>query len=149
MKLKVVAAAILLASSLAGAQNSGYWKAVSTTARGITGDIGLSPEKLTINFSSYTIAEIRALSAEEAAAVFPVPSGTAGTGQLFRLNIPAAKAMLHHNVLCGAEDTQWMVTFAEGKTLQVAFLSGSAMPVLTPEAVANSTALCGTFSYRR
>ena len=56
---------------------------------------------------------------------------------------------LHKNTLCGGEDTQWMVTSASGKSLQVAFFSGTTMPVLTPEVMANTTDLCGTYSYAR
>lgn len=149
MKIYALTAALLLSSLTAPAQDGGYWKALSTTARGITGDIGISGEKLTINFATFTIADIRALTPEESAAVFPPEPGTQGTGKLYRLNIPAKKTMLHRNTLCGAEDTQWMATFVSGKMLQTAFFSGSAMPVFTQEAVSNSTALCGTFSYSR
>lgn len=149
MKTHALTAALFLALCTAQAQDGGYWKAVSTTARGITGDIGISGEKLTINFASFTIADIRALTPEESAAVFPLQPGQQGAGKLYRLNIPAEKVLLHHNTLCGAEDTQWMASFASGKSLQVAFFSGSAMPVFTQEAVGNSTALCGTFSYSR
>jgi hypothetical protein len=63
------------------------------------------------------------------------------------LNIPADKRFLHKNTLCGSEVTQWMVTYVEGRTLHVAFFSGNDMPLLTAEALTNSTDVCGLFSY--
>jgi hypothetical protein len=42
-----------------------------------------------------------------------------------------------------------MATYAAGNHLHLAFFSGEKMPVLKPEAIANSTDLCGTFSYAR
>ncbi len=130
------------------AQEKGTWRAASKTARAITGDIALSDEKLAINFSRYTIAQIRDLTPAELTSVFG-PDSVPETGNLYRLSMPATKKLLHGNTLCGADDTQWMVTSVLGKTLQVAFFSGSSMPVLKPEAIANSTSLCGTFTYTK
>lgn len=149
MKLFVVFAAALLLSSTAGAQDHGYWKALSTTARGVTGDISLSDEKLTMYYSPIVIAEIRPLTSEESAAVFDLQPGDSGMGKLYRLNVPAKKTFSHHNTLCGADDTQWFLTFVSGKMLQTAFFSGSQMPTLTKEAVGNTTTLCGTYSYSK
>ena len=151
MKLTTLAAplALLLAADVAGAQDHGYWKALSTTARGITGDIRLSDEALTINFANIVLAEIRPLTPEESAAVFDLQPGEDGAGKLYRLNVPAKKMFLHRNTLCGAEDTQWFLTYVSGKTLQTAFFSGGTMPTLTKEAVGNTTALCGTYSYSK
>ena len=42
-----------------------------------------------------------------------------------------------------------MVTYVEGRTLQLAFFSAADMPTLTAEAVSNSTTLCGTYTYTR
>jgi hypothetical protein len=125
-------------------QDQGNWRAASTTAQSITGDIGITPDKLFINFSGFTIAEIRKLTPDEMVAVF---ENANGSGNLYRLNVPAEKKFMHHNTLCGSELTQWMVTFNEGKTLHVAFFSGQKVPVMTPEAISNSTDLCGTFLY--
>lgn len=151
MKLTTYAAllACLVTLSTAAAQDHGYWKAVSTTARGVTGDISLSDEKLTMYYSPIVIAEIRPLTPEESAAVFDLQPGTEATGKLYRLNVPAKKTFLHRNTLCGAEDTQWFLTFVSGKTLQTAFFSGGTMPTLTREAVGNTTSLCGTYSYSK
>lgn len=131
------------------AQEKGYWKATSSTAMAITGDVTLSENKIVINFASFTIAHIRDLKPSEFSAAFDGETGAEGSGSLYRLSIPAEKQFKRHNTLCGAEETQWMVTYAAGKSLQIAFFSGAGMPVLTAEAVANSTSLCGTYMYMR
>ena len=147
---RLVLSALLLCTLAVNAQEKGTWRALSKTARSITGDIMLSDEHISIDFTSFTIAQIKPLSAGEAAAAFnpdsPLP---AGSGNLYRLNIAGAKKFLGKNTLCGAEDTQWMATYVSGKTLQVAFFSGESIPVLTPEAVVNATNLCGTYTYIR
>jgi hypothetical protein len=130
------------------AQEKGYWRAASSNAASITGDIEISETKLSINFTGFTIAHIRPLSSAETSAIFASePTGASGT--LFRLNIPARQRFLHKNSLCGGDDTQWMVTSVADRTLHVAFFSGSNTPEFTPEVMANSTDLCGTFTYVR
>jgi hypothetical protein len=104
---------------------------------------------VSINFLSFTIAPIRALKPEEAVAAFDADRTQPGGGNLFRLDIPGATKFLHKNTLCGGEDTTWMATYASGKSLQIAFFSGANPPVLTIDALANSTDLCGTYSYVR
>jgi hypothetical protein len=132
-----------------GAQQNGSWRAASSNAKTITGDVLFSGERITINFSSFPAAQIRTLKPEEANALFEAGDNAGGRGNLYRVDIPAAKQFLRHNTLCGSEDTQWIVTYATGKSLQLAFFSGTAMPVLTADALANATSLCGIFSYSR
>jgi hypothetical protein len=132
----------------AAAQDTGNWRAASSTAQSITGDIGISPYKLFINFTGFTIAEIRTLTAGEPNAVFEAENA-GGVGKLYRLNVPAEKKFMHHNTLCGSDETQWMVTYVAGTTLHVAFFSGQKPPVMTPEAISSTTDLCGTFLYTR
>jgi hypothetical protein len=131
-----------------GSTGHGIWLPESTTAKSITGEIVISDSKLTINFTGFTIAQIRKLDAKETNALFAGEAG-AGTRNLYRLSVPATKRFLHHNTLCGSEETQWMATNVAGGSLQVAFFSGSKMPVFTPDAIQNSTDLCGTFFYAR
>lgn len=131
------------------AQETGMWRAQSTTARGVTGDLQLTDTKIILNFSGYTLAEIRDLTPEEVRAVFGESAHPDGAGHLFRTEIPAEKRFAHKNTLCGSEEVQWIVTDVSGKTLQVAMFSGTSMPKLTAEAVGNSTSLCGTYSYTR
>lgn len=144
-------AAILLAASsvLCAAQDKGYWRAASTNANQTTGDITIAETKVTIDFSPYSLAQIRKLTAVEAGAAFDVDVSVPGGGNLYRLNVPGDKRFLHHNRLCGSEDTQWMATYAEGHTLHVALFSGENMPVLTADALANSTNVCAVFTYVR
>jgi hypothetical protein len=147
--LLVAAFIVVLAFTLsATAQEDGPWRAASTNARAITGDVVFSPLKLSINFTSFTVAQIRLIKTEEVLAVFN-PESTTGGGNLFRVEIPADKRFLHHNTLCGSESTQWIVTYAQGRTLQVAFFSGATPPVLTVDALNDATNLCGIFSYVR
>jgi hypothetical protein len=144
---KIITGSILICSLSLGAQEKGMWRATSSTARSITGDVALSDEKIAINFSTFTMAKIRDLDKAETSAAFDAVSSPDGTGSLYRLNIPGTKKFLHKNTLCGSEDTQWMATYVSGKTLQLAFFSGEKSPVFTLDAMANSTDLCGTFSY--
>jgi hypothetical protein len=131
------------------AQEKGMWRAANKTAQSITGDVALSDARLAINFSSFTIARIRDLNPGEVSSVFDADSNAALGGNLYRLSIPAAKKFLHHNSLCGSEETQWMATYVADGTLHLAFFSGPKMPVFTADAIANTTDLCGTFAYVR
>lgn len=131
------------------AQERGQWRAASTTARGVTGDVAITETKLMLNFSGYTIAQIRSLTPAEASALFHGDETADGTGSLYRTDIPGDKRFLHKNTLCGSEDVQWVATYVSGKTLQLALFSGSAMPKLTADDLANATNLCGTYSYVR
>lgn len=130
-----------------GAQEKGYWRAASTTAKSITGDVSFTKEKVTINLSSYWIAQIRVLQPAEAGAAFGAESGSSGMGNLYRLSIPGDVKFLRRNTLCGGEDVQWAATYVVGKSLQMTLFSGSHPPVLTAEAMASATNVCGTFAY--
>jgi hypothetical protein len=149
MLLRVVLGSMLVCSITAVAQDKGYWRASSSTARSITGDVALSEEKMAINLLNFTIARIRGLQTAEVSAFFDVESNGGGSGSLYRLSVPASKTFLKKNTLCGSDDTQWMVTYAAGRSLDIAFFSGQKPPVFTPEAIANSTDVCGRFSYVR
>jgi hypothetical protein len=133
----------------AKAQEAGAWRASSQTAMSVTGDISISDERLFINFYGFPMARIRDLEPGEVSAVFDVDSNAGGRGRLYRLSIPGSRRFLHKNSLCGSEDTQWMAAFVEGRSLHIAFFSGQKMPVFTVEAFANSTDLCGTYTYAR
>ena len=146
-----VSSAILFLSSalVCTAQVKGYWRAASTTAESITGDISISENRLTINFSRFPMAQIRRLTPAETSAAFDVDIHTGARGTLYRLYVPAEKHFLRHNTLCGTEDTRWMAIYASGNSLEVAFFSGEKPPVFTMDALANSMELCGTFAYAR
>ena len=129
------------------AQERGNWRAVSSNARAITSDISLAAEKIQIGFTAFPISWIRPLQPAELKAAFVFDGDSAGTGSLYKLNIPATQKFLKKNSLCGADDTQWMVSYLAGRELQIAFFSGSKVPDLTPEAIANTTNLCGVYTY--
>ena len=144
------AASLLAACSLVStAQDQGYWRAASSAAASITGDIGISRSKVTINFASFPIVQVRRLQPAEVSAVFDADVNAGIEGTLYRLNVPADKRFLHHNTLCGDEDTKWMATYVSGHTIQVAFFAGDQEPVFKFGAIQNSTALCGTYTYAR
>lgn len=148
LPLTALFALTLFAAGPSLAQEHGYWRASSKNAGAITGDIAFNGQKIVINFAAFTIADIRSLTSAEIAATFDGAPADGATGTLYRTDIPAAKRFLHKNTLCGSDDTEWIVTASSGNTLSVAFFSGSAMPVLTPEGL-NNSALCGSFTYTR
>jgi len=146
--LTAALALLPLCTVSSSAQEDGPWRAASTNARAITGDVMFSSLKFTINFTSYTIAQIRPIKTEEVLALFN-PDITTGAGNIYRVDIPADRKFLHHNTLCGSESTQWIITYAQGRNLQIALFSGATPPVLNVDAVNNATSLCGIFSYVR
>jgi hypothetical protein len=148
--LLVAAAGFALACSLCcAAQEKGYWRAASHTAAAITSDITISNDNISIDFFRFPLAQIRTLGPAEVSAVFDADANGSESGTLYRLSVPASMRFLHHNTLCGSEDTQWMAAYVTGRTLQVAFFSGSDSPVFTFDAISKSPDLCGTFSYAR
>lgn len=149
LRFALIAGVALVCSLVSAAQDRGYWRAASSTANSITGDIDISNNKVTINFSSFTLAPIRTLGPAEVAAAFNADANAGGNGSLYRLNIPADKRFLHHNTLCGTDNTQWMATYVSGRNLEVKFFSGSDQPVFTVDALNNSVAVCGSFTYAR
>lgn len=131
----------------AAAQEKGYWNATSNTARSITGDLSFAPDKITINFTTFTLAQIRTLKTDEQQALFPDVGP--GAGNFYRVQIPSDKKFLRKNTLCGSDETDWIVTWVSAKTLHVAMFSGGSIPTLTPEALASNQRLCGTYMYSR
>lgn len=149
LQLFVLAALLTLFSFTVSAQDRGYWRASTSTARLITGDIAISNSRLTINFLSFPIVQARRLKPAEASAVFDADVNAGIEGTLYRLNIPAGRRFLHHNTLCGDEDTHWMATYVAGHSMQVAFFSGDAEPVFKFGVIQNSPELCGVYTYAR
>lgn len=148
--LSITLACLALCALNSAAQEMGYWRASSSSAKSTTGDIAFSRLKITIDFSSFTLAQIRALQPAEARALFSAGPDEPGTGNLFRVDIPAGKKFLHHNTLCGDSDADWVVTYVQGSTLQVALFTGAAIPTLTPDALNNgATTVCNVFTYAR
>jgi hypothetical protein len=82
-------------------------------------------------------------------AIFAAETTQTGPGNLYRISVPGDKKFANKNTLCGGMETQWLATFVAGKTLRIAFFSGSKIPDLTGEAMATATNLCGTYTYVR
>lgn len=139
----------LTSSVLATAQELGYWRASNAAAQSVTGDVGFSEAKIAINFSNFDIVHAADLEPGQVSSVFDADSNASTKGHLYKLNIPASKKFMHKNTLCGGEDTQWLVTYVDGRTLHLAFFSGQKAPVFTLDAISNSSALCGTYTYAR
>jgi hypothetical protein len=134
----------------AGAQEDrGYWRAASTNALAITGDVTIGQLKVTINFLTFPLAPIRRLKPVEVSAMFDADVNAGIEGSLYRLKVPPHQNIVRKNTLCGDEETQWMVTYVSGRSMQVAFFSGDDEPLFTFDAVQKSSALCGTFTYAR
>lgn len=125
------------------------WRAASQTATSITGDVALGAEKITINFVSFPMVQVRALQKDELRAAFSPDAEPNGSGNLYHMEIPGEKRFLHKNTLCGGENAEWMITYVSGRSLQLEFFSGDKPPVLTTDALGNSTDSCGTYSYVR
>jgi hypothetical protein len=130
-------------------QEKGEWRPASNSAKNTTGYVAFSAEKISINYASFTIAQIRDLTPTEIGAIFNLDTPPTASGNLYRLSIPETKTFLHKNTLCADEETDWVATYAEGHTLRLAFFSGLKIPDLTPEAIANATNICGTYAYVR
>src|SRR5579863_6064072 len=113
----IPAVAALACCLSCSAQEKGYWRAASSNASSITGDIALADTRVTINFTVFPLVEARRLNPGEVGAVFDADVNAGGTGVLYHLNVPAAKRFLHRNTLCGTEETQWMATYVTGRTL--------------------------------
>jgi hypothetical protein len=145
----VLAGALCLAARVGAQEDRGLWNATSTNAHAITGDITIGEAKVTLNFIAFPLAQIRRLKPVEVSAVFDADVNAGIEGTLYRLRIPGAQYFLHKNTLCGGEDTQWMATYAMGRTVKVAFFSGDDMPVFTFDAMQNATTLCEKFTYFR
>jgi hypothetical protein len=151
----VVLSFLALASLMACAvccraqEDRGYWRAASSNALAITGDINVGELKLTLNFATFPLSELRRLKPTEVSAVFDADVNAGINGTLYRVKVPATKYIVKKNTLCGEDETEWMATYVVGRNLQVAFFSGDDEPVFSFDAVQKSTALCGTFVYAR
>jgi hypothetical protein len=149
LKTLLIATLLLTLTPAITAQERGTWHAASHSAKTVTSDVAFSNDKITIAFLTFPAAQIRPLTPAEIGAAFDADTSAPGTGNLYRISIPATRKFLHNNSLCGADDAQWVATYVLGKTLQLAIFSGPQIPTLTPEAIATGTDLCGTFTYTR
>jgi hypothetical protein len=140
---------LTLACTARAQEDRGYWRAASSNALAITGDVTIGELKVAINFTTFPLAPIRRLKPIEVSAVFDADVNAGIEGSLYRLKVPPWQRFLHKNTLCGSDETQWMATYVAGRNMQVAFFSGDDEPVFTFDAMQKSSSLCGTFVYAR
>jgi hypothetical protein len=145
----LLAGMVCSAARVCAQEDRGLWRAASTNALAITGDITIGEAKVTLDFNTFPLALIRRLKPVEVSAVFDADVSAGIEGTLYRLRVPPGKYIVKRNTLCGGEETQWMATYATGHTLKVAFFSSDDMPVFTFDAMQNTTTLCGTYAYGR
>ena len=147
--VRLVLVGLCLAARAGAQEDRGLWRAASTNARAITGDVTVAEAKVTLNFLTFPLAAIRRLKPVEVSAVFDADVNAGIEGTLYRLRVPGAQYISKKNTLCSGEEAQWMATYATGRTLKVAFFSGDDMPVFTFDAMQNATTQCGKFVYGR
>ena len=145
----IVLFAALGAAAAQAQEDRGYWRAASSNANAITGDISIGEIKVTIDYLLFPLAPIRRLKPVEVSSAFDADVNAGIEGSLYRLKVPAAQRFLHKNTLCGDDETEWMATYVRGHTLQVAFFSGDDEPVFNFDAIQKSSALCGVYNYAR
>ena len=130
------------------------WLATSNTALAITGDIKLSPTKLTMARRDYPLTLVRDIDAQHLSDIgksFASDHPTAA--RLYKTRIPAKARLLNGNDICGPWDANWLLAVNEnntddnGPTLSLAFFSGDSEPHLDYEAIENTTNLCETYGY--
>jgi hypothetical protein len=143
------AMALTLVGAARAQEDRGYWRAASSNAFAITGDINIGELKVAIDFITFPLAPIRRLKPVEVSAVFDADVNAGIEGSLYRLKVAPGQRFVKKNTLCGDEETQWMATYVSGRSLQVAFFSGDDEPVFTFDAIQKSPERCGTFVYGR
>jgi hypothetical protein len=153
----LVAIAFVVACVAAGqtrAQSGAQkWTAMSNTAMSITGDIELSSNELTLAGKSYALVLVSNIAAPQLAAAGEIVAmAQPTTASLYKLSIPAGTKLVNGNTICGPNAANWLLTVIgtgppaqTDQMLSLAFFSGSGKPDLA--SAANSTSLCGTFSY--
>lgn len=146
---RIAALALTFAAFALPAQEAGLWRASSTNAKSITGDIGFGENKLIINFLQFPISQIRPLTTDELLSVFNPDNPAAAVGHLYKLQIHGDQKFLHKNSLCGSDTVEWMATAIIGRELRIAMFSGGPVPALTVDSMNNGSNLCGTYTYTR
>ena len=148
--LLVAAFAVVFAFTLsATAQEDGPWRAASTNARAITGRYRLLSTKVhhQLHHFHHQPRSVRSKLRRSSRSSTPISPRAAAISSASTFQ--PIRRFLHKNTLCGSESTQWIVTYAQGRSLQVALFSGSTPPVLTVDALNDPSNLCGIFSYVR
>jgi hypothetical protein len=156
--------AILVAISLAGIRGSVAWQtsrvttsgltqkkwvAASTTAMSITGDIKISPDRLSMVGRDYRLTLVRDIDAEHLSDAGKIVDATKpDRARLYRTIIPAQAKFVNGNTICGHKNANWLLAVTQNEhSLSLAFFPGDGEPNLAT--ASTSTELCATFEYFR
>lgn len=149
-----MAAGMVLVGAICGAAQAkapdvGHWNGANDRTVNMTGELAITPTELTIYESKFPLVLVRKLTPVEVGSVFDADTNARIGGTLYSLHAPPNVYYTGGSPLCGKEFIRWMATYVSGRTLYVAFFSGNDTPVFTFDAIADSTAMCGTYVYKR
>lgn len=141
MKVPLTVFAALISTSALAESGVERWTAVSKTAMAITGDIVLSPQRLTMAGKTLPLAVAADIPA------FRTSGGTSAA-RVLRVTKPADPVLRNRNRICGDAPVRWIVVWREhafgGTNLDIAAFSSVQRPSGEDDA-----GLCGTFMYSK
>ena len=97
----LVLVGLCMAARVSAQEDRGLWSAASKSAHAITGDISIGEAKVTINFATFPLAQIRRLKPVEVSAVFDADVNAGIEGTLYRLRVPPGQYIVKKNTLWG------------------------------------------------
>ena len=157
MFLRTIAMAAALASLVSlSAQGESVravpWRADTTTAQGITGDIRLGKDQLAIGARVFPLAFVRDLTRAEAAETADL-IGASGpvAGGLYTIDIPAGTTFRNGNVLCNGATTRIIAverTESARRRLDLVAFEGDREIYFSGWKTVTGH-VCGTFGYSR
>jgi len=124
------------------------WLAASRSALGITGDIKIAPDKITILNIDYPLTLVRDVDAQHLADVGKLLSEQPIAASLYRTKISKDAKLVHGSSLCGTRaDANWMLAadtrdpYTGKPELVLTFFSGEGEPDLNYEAMNTSVGI--------
>jgi len=136
------------------AQPQEKWVAMSNTAVNITGDITISPDKLTMGGIDYPLTLVRTLDAQHLSDVgsrFVEGVDNPTGARLYKTRIPATIKPLRGGATICEKDARWLLTvkgswaYIKKPELSLVFFESDAEPNLAT--ATESAEFCGTFNY--
>jgi hypothetical protein len=131
---------LILAAMMAGGPSAGpqHWQALSTTAMSITGDVTLTPTRMTFADGKY-LSVVYAGSGRDAGK----------TVWFYRILTPHQPILIRGNTICGNSPTYVAVKYAHdntvtatGTTVSVSFYNSKKRPVSL-----NTDGFCASYTY--
>lgn len=140
-RIRLLAATLLCIASAAQAKPAGEerWRAASTTAISITGDIRLSPTRLIAAGQTIAVTVAADLPAYQSiTGVFPA--------RVLKVTSPRRVKMLRGNEFGCNAPVRWIVVYRQGarNSLGMEVFEGTAMPRSSDD-----QGFCGSYSYYR